>query len=299
MHGTGNVMQVIDCLGWSAAQLEALEPYLPSMAIDLLATNPLFGGDQFVLVLPPPDARLSKGLQCDLTMRFFNSDGSEGDLCGNGLRCFYKYAIDRKLTPATIASEPSLRVWSPRTGIVNGTVHTQHPKNDAQTTWVTVTLGTPKVVEPQIFLQAKSVKSGEDRSFTATHVNMGNPNCVILFAQNEPLDDDLVKGFGPSLERHDHFPKRTNVEFVKVESQSSVRMRVWERGSGETLSCGSGACAVVTAAITQGWVSSSTVVVHVPGGELVISLDPDTGLITKLGPAVTVAAQQYTLPERN
>jgi diaminopimelate epimerase len=208
------------------------------------------GGDGLIFVLPSGDA--------DFRMRMFNSDGSEAEMCGNGIRCFAKYVdfqglnANRHLTIETLAGVITTD------SLDNGTVR--------------VNMGFPRFSAPEL-----PVAGTKDRvvmypldidgvCFSITAVSMGNPHAVIY---DRELSDDLVLGFGPRIEKHPFFPQKTNVEFITVMSDTEIRMRVWERGCGETQACGTGACAAVVAGIVNK-LHGLTVTVHLPGGDLLV-----------------------------
>ena len=223
------------------------------------------GADQ-VLILDSSE-------KADLRMGIFNADGSEVEMCGNGIRAFAKYVWDRGLSDKDPLEVETLA------GIIR-------PSRDGE--MVRVDMGEPELDGRKIpvALDGQVVDHPlkiDDREFEITCVSMGNPHAVIY------VDD--VKGFpveryGPVIERHGLFPNRINVEFVQKVSESEIRMRVWERGAGETLACGTGASASVVASIVKG-LTSRSVIVHLPGGDLLIEW-PEKGRVYMTGPAAEV-----------
>lgn len=216
------------------------------------------GGDGVVLILPS-----TKG---DFRMRIFNADGSEAQMCGNASRCIGRYVYERGLTQKTnIALETQAGVKTLRLHVVNSHVES-----------VTVDMGEPMGISDMPLRVA-----GSEQSLTT--VNMGNPHAVLFFSS---LAGVPVESWGAEIECAAPFPERTNVEFAAVVNSREIDMRVWERGSGETMACGTGACAAVVAAIHR-QLTEHEVVVHLRGGDLQIALDDD-GRVQMTGPATFV-----------
>ena len=205
----------------------------------------------------------------DFSMRMFNADGSEGMMCGNAARCIGKYVYDNGLTDST---EITLET---RSGIKRLSLHLG---TDGSVESVSVDMGTAEIVQQDLELEAGGLH------FRGIVVNVGNPHFVILCDEAEDVELERI---GPLIEQHPIFPGRTNVEFVSLsEAKDTIRMRVWERGSGITLACGTGACATAAALVGTGVVSSPCAVV-MDGGTLTISCSP-AGAILMTGPARTV-----------
>jgi diaminopimelate epimerase len=226
----------------------------------------------------------------DARMRMFNADGSESEMCGNGLRCVAKYVYDHGLCRKT-----ALRIETGR-GVLSADLEIDREK----VCRVRVDMGEP-ILEPARIptrlpsnpalggAAANVVLSIAEDSFLVTCVSMGNPHCITFV---ERLDDDLISTFGPLVEVNSNFPKRVNAEFVQVTSPSEVRMRVWERGAGETLACGTGACAVCVAGVLTGR-SDRNVVIHLPGGDLSIEWREADNHVYMTGPAVEVFSGEW------
>ena len=221
----------------------------------------------------------------DVRMRIFNPDGSEAEMCGNAIRCVARYVFERdagkkrRITVETLAGPRQTEVVCDEGGNFRG---------------VKVDMGVP-VFEPAripVFVAAEKVINwprevgGKELYFTA--VSMGNPHCVIFVSDVEQIP---FYEWGPAIERHPLFPMRTNVEFVQVLGREEVRVRVWERGAGETLACGTGACAVAVAAFLNGY-TERRVKVHLPGGELFIAWEED-GRVFMTGAAEEVFSGQW------
>jgi diaminopimelate epimerase len=214
----------------------------------------------------------------------FNSDGSEAEMCGNGMRCFAKYVYDHGLTTKTeLAIET-------RAGLIRPTLQV----TDGAVTSITVDMGCPVLARNRIPMVGSPadkpvIDEGlvvEGREYKITCVSMGNPHCVLFV---DDTSDAPVHSLGPLLEHHDVFPARTNVEFVRVEHAALLHMRVWERGSGETLACGTGACASVVAAHLNGRAERACEV-QLLGGSLSIEWrDDDRVLLTGLAVEVFTA----------
>lgn len=201
-------------------------------------------------------------------MRIFNADGSEAMMCGNASRCIGKYVYEAGLTDKQTVTLDTL----------SGIKVLQLTVSDGIVTEVTVDMGTPEIGEPAIKLEAAG------KVYTGTIVSMGNPHLVIFVNDINEVDLPAV---GPALECHPLFPDRTNVEFVQVLKDDEVRMRVWERGSGITQACGTGACATAVAGVICGKTKRTTKVI-MDGGPLTIHWDKDKGKVFMTGEAVTV-----------
>ena len=215
------------------------------------------GGDGVILV------RRATRADADYYMHYFNADGSLAEMCGNGARCFAKYVVDHGLVPPEVDSlvietlgglKPVTFTRSADGTLESATVDMGAPELAAER--IPTTLSGPRVVDVPVDTPAGEVR--------VTAVSMGNPHAILWV---DDVDEAPVDSVGPFLETHPHFPKRTNVEFVEVVDPGRVRVRVWERGVGETLACGTGACAVVVAGALGGR-TARTATVELPGGEL-------------------------------
>ncbi len=215
------------------------------------------GSDGLVLICPDTDA--------DFRMRMFNADGSESEMCGNAARCVGKYVYDRGMTKKT---EVSLMTGA---GIKMLKINAAGGKTES----VRVDMGIPEILGT-----GETVKAG-DRVFPFTRVSTGNPHAVIFLDEVENFD---VAGYGTVIEQHPLFPNRTNTEFARVLRDDRIRMRVWERGAGETLACGTGACATLAAAVVNR-LTKRKASLELNGGTLMIEWDEVTGHIFQEGPA--------------
>ncbi len=272
MHGAGNDYIYVDCCseaslravlcseaaGDSAFSLEALAKRLSDRHFGI-------GSDGLVLILPSDKA--------DLRMRMFNADGSEAQMCGNAARCVARYAYDHGLvhkesfTLETLAGIKTLRVETP------------YIASPSETFLVSVDMGEPELINKDLTALTATV---ETRRWCVSSkvVSMGNPHAV-FFVPN--LNDIDVHTLGKAIENDPLFPERTNVEFVEIINKTEVRMRVWERGSGETLACGTGACAVCVAGATLG-LTEHNITLHLLGGDLQVRWEEDNHVILT-GPA--------------
>ena len=267
MHGLGNDFVVVDCLTHPYAV-----PQLVAAAEKLCDRRFGIGGDGVLLLLPSQ--------QADYRMRVINSDGSEAEMCGNGMRCFAKYLYEHGLTALTRFTVETLA--GPITPVLL--------LDDGHVRAVQVDMGAPRLERAQIPMvgPAGQVVSealpvdGETLAITA--VSKGNPHAVMFVedAQSFP-----VAHYGPLIEQNPIFPKRTNVEFAQVENPRQLQMRVWERGAGITLACGTGACATLVAAVLNG-LTERTATVTLPGGPLEITWSEDDNHIYMTGPAEEV-----------
>lgn len=270
MHGCGN-----DYIYVNGFEESVRNPALVSRKISDRHTG--VGSDGLILILPSKSA--------DFRMRMFNADGSEGKMCGNGIRCIGKYVYERGLTKSR-----SLTVET-----AGGVVGLQLAVKRGKVATVTVDMGVPRLVGKDILVGAKGKEIIEERRialggkvYRGHILSMGNPHCVIFVG--DP-DFPLFEAHGRTIECHRLFPSRVNVEFVRMNGRGRAYQRTWERGSGETLACGSGACAVATAAFLTGR-GDRTLKVRVKGGELVVSYRED-GHIYLTGPAVEVCRGEW------
>ena len=252
MHGIGNDFILVDALGDNAYETNAYD-------ISKKVNHRKFGigGDGLVLVLPSKLAAFK--------MRMFNPDGSEAEMCGNGIRCFAKYVHDKFLTPdVNIKVETLAGVKELKMSLKDG-------KKEGKVDSVRVDMGEPALKRSSIPMRGDEAEQvvgetlkAEGEKFEITCVNMGNPH-VVIFGDN--ISSVPVAKIGASIENHKSFPKRTNVHFVQIVNSAEIIIRTWERGAGETLACGTGACACVVASVLNGK-TSRNVLVHLPGGDL-------------------------------
>ncbi len=280
MHGIGNDYVYVDCMKEGALEK------LPNPAeLSKLVSDRHFGigSDGLILIAPSKKA--------DLQMIMYNADGSRGEMCGNGIRCVGKYAYDHGLTKKTEITVETLAGVRELT-LTKG--------SDGKIEKVTVDMGeavldTRRIPvtypEDTMIGQPLEVKG---KLYTATCVSTGNPHCVVV------LDADIKKldleKIGPSFEKHPLFPKRTNTEFVNVIDRSHITMRVYERGSGETLACGTGACASAVACFLNGF-TDEKVEVSLLGGKLNIEYDEKTKKIKMTGGATEVFSGDMEIPD--
>ncbi len=265
MHGLGNDYIYVDCFDPDTADLIA-QTELSSLAQQLSDRHFGIGSDGLVLILPSDEA--------DAQMRIFNADGSEAQMCGNAIRCVGKYLYESGLCRRT-----QIRIQT-LAGSRTLKLHVAEGKVDS----AEVNMGKAEVMFDELMINYRPV------AFVS--VNMGNPH-IVLFPQTHVATMSLTP-LGPTLERHPHFPEGTNVEFVSVRNPNELDMRVWERGSGETMACGTGACAAAVAAAVLSKTGNS-VTVHLRGGDLHIHYDPETREVTMRGPATEVFRGEYSL----
>jgi len=262
MHGLGNDFIVIDCRDGKSGVVSAEAGALSRRICDRRFG---VGADQVLLLYDSEKA--------DFLMRIFNADGSEVEMCGNGIRCFAKYVWDRKLSGKSVLEIET------SAGII---------KPEKAGDLIRVDMGTPVLDGRQIPVDLDGVIKDypltiEDKTFTITCVSMGNPHAVIFVDEVEGFD---VRRYGSRIEAHRLFPKKINVEFVQVIDRKTLRMRVWERGAGETMACGTGASAVAVAANLKG-IAEQKVTVKLLGGDLLIELS-ENGHVYMTGPAEEV-----------
>jgi len=274
MHGIGNDFVVVNALSDAPE-----EERLPEISRKITDRKFGVGGDGLILVLPSRVA--------DFRMRMFNPDGSEAEMCGNGIRCFAKYVFDRRLI-----AEPTIKVET-LAGVKFLKMLTRGGKVEA----VRVDMGSPRLLRSEIPMRGddngKVIGEGlraEGRRFEITAVNMGNPH-VVIFDDN--LDTFPVTRYGPAIENHKSFPQRTNVQFVQVCNPGEIIVKTWERGAGETLACGTGACAAVVACVLNNK-TGRNVLVHLPGGDLRVEWTGDNRVVLT-GPAEEVFEGDFPL----
>jgi diaminopimelate epimerase len=263
MEGLGNDFIVLHRLSG-----ESIQPII-KQCVKLCDRKFGIGADGIIFILPSKKA--------DFRMRIFNSDGSEAEMCGNGIRCCLLYAQTMRL------SKKQSITFETKAGIIA----TEFTKKRL----VRVNMGKPVLESSKIPTIKKSCQvimhdlQVDCKLFKITAVSMGNPHAVVY---TDEITDELVSFWGPKIEKHPFFPKKTNVEFVKVLSNSEIQMRVWERGCGETLSCGTGACASVVSGIINN-LHGNSVTVHLRGGDLLVEWDGnETSPVYMTGPAKIV-----------
>jgi len=264
MHGTGNDYVYVDCFAHRVA-----DPVGLAQRVSPRRTG--IGSDGLILICPSEVA--------DCRMEMYNADGSRGEMCGNGIRCVGKYVAEHGLSranPLRVETDAGIKVLE--FDIRNGTVNR-----------VTVDMGAPILDGPRIPVAAEGrvVDAPFEvggHSYRITCVSMGNPHCVVFVPEVENLDLERI---GPPFERHSFFPRRVNTEFIRVDTPTALRMRVWERGSGETAACGTGACAALVAAVlTQRAERRATL--HLNGGDLDIEWRADDDHVYMTGDAAEV-----------
>jgi diaminopimelate epimerase len=271
MHGAGNDYVYVDCFA------EPVPPDIPDLARRISDRRFGVGSDGLILICPSERA--------DAEMRMFNADGTPAEMCGNGIRCVAKYVYDHGIRrKESLRIESGGRVLSLELKIQHGVVD-----------WVRVDVGEPILIPTQIPTTLRSATGPDEpvvdvplsvggHEVRVTCVSMGNPHCVVFV---DELTNDWVLGRGPQIETDSHFPNRVNVEFVKVLGSRELRQRTWERGSGETLACGTGACAVCVAGVLSGRTGRS-VQIHLRGGDLEIEWNEADNHVYMTGPAVEV-----------
>lgn len=266
MHGAGNDYVYVD--GFANGVLDNASEVAKIVA----DRHKGIGGDGLILINPSTVA--------DARMEMYNADGSRAEMCGNGIRCVAKYVYDHG-----IESSEQLKIETD-----NGVLALDLSVEDGKVDLVKVNLGEPILSGTEIPTKLdlprvvnEKIVAG-DREFSFTSVSMGNPHCVIFVPE---LTDALVETYGPLLEKHEMFPNRVNVEFVQISSRNEVTQRTWERGSGETFACGTGAGAVCVAGVLTNNMDRN-VLIHLLGGDLELEWRESDNHVYKKGPAVEV-----------
>ena len=265
MQGLGNDYVYVNCLDQTVEHPSSLAKMVSDRHFGI-------GSDGLILIRPSVCA--------DFFMEMFNADGTRSEMCGNGIRCVGKYVFDHGLTDKTEITVNTLA------GIKRLSLHVEEGK-----VWsVTVDMGEPQLEAELIPVRASHSPVVTEpievagKRFEMTCVSMGNPHAVMF------VDDTArvpIEQIGPAFEFHPQFPKRVNAEFIQVMNRSEVNMRVWERGTGETLACGTGACASTVACILNG-LTDDEITLHLLGGDLRVKWDRATNHVSMTGPAETV-----------
>ncbi|MBI2340193.1 MAG: diaminopimelate epimerase [Deltaproteobacteria bacterium] len=248
MQGAGNDFVLLNTISHPVDNLSRLAKKLCDRHFGV-------GADQLLAAAPS-----TKG---DFRMDIYNADGGRVEMCGNGIRCFVKYLRDHGITPKTSLAVETMA------GMIYPELIAGHPGTTGETAWVKVNMGKPVL---------------EGRNADGWVISMGNPHCVLFV---DDVDSADVEKIGPRIENDPFFPNRANVEFVQVMDKKNIRLRVWERGAGETLACGTGACAAVVASVENNKTGRS-VTVRLRGGNLEIFWDEASGNVFMTGPATTV-----------
>lgn len=282
MEGAGNDYVYVDC---------TKEPLQNPSEIAMKVSDRHFGigGDGMILIKPSEKA--------DFFMEMYNLDGSQGKMCGNGVRCVGKFVYDQGLTDKTTLKIDTL------SGIK---ILELHLGADGKVATVTVDMGapifTPAEVPVKLSAFSENEKSGnlevdkpvvsaslkvQGKNYEVTCVSMGNPHAIVYVPADFDLKGFKIEELGPYFEKHEAFPEQVNTEFIQVVDRQNLNMRVWERGSGETLACGTGACASLVATVLNG-LCDETATLHLLGGDLKITWDRDKNTVFMEGPATTV-----------
>lgn len=275
MHGIGNDYVYVNCFQEEVKNPAEVSKYVSDRHFGI-------GSDGLILIKPSNIA--------DFKMDMYNADGSQGEMCGNGIRCVAKYVYDYGLTDKKYISVETLA----------GIKHLELTVENGKVSLVKVNMGSPELLPEKIPVTAEGERAVnvplevKGKQYQMNCVSMGNPHCVIFM--EEDVRNLNLEAMGPDFENHERFPKRINTEFVNVIDSHNLRMRVWERGSGETLACGTGACATTVAAILNGYVQKEAVV-HLLGGDLKIQWDGGDAPVYMTGPAATVFDGIVELPE--
>ncbi|ACD97029.1 diaminopimelate epimerase [Trichlorobacter lovleyi] len=273
MHGAGNDYVYVDCFK------ETVDNPAET-AIKVSNRNFGIGSDGLILIMPTDKA--------DVRMRMFNSDGSESEMCGNGIRCVAKYAYDHGIVTKTeITAETGAGILTLQL----------FPNAENKVERVRVNMGPPRLSREEIPMNgtpAAQVVAEEltvlDKTFKITCVSMGNPHCIIYV---DDVDNFPVATYGPLIENHQLFPRRTNVEFIQIISRTEVKQRTWERGAGETLACGTGASAVCVAGVLNN-LTDRKILNHLAGGDLELEW-VENGPVFMTGPATEVFSGEIAL----
>ena len=265
MHGIGNDYVYVDCTKKDLAHTSEIAKYVSDRHFGI-------GSDGLILIKPSEKA--------DFEMEMYNADGSRGEMCGNGIRCVGKYMYDYGLTDKEAISVETLA----------GIKYLQFFIENGKVAKVKVDMGSPILTPAEIPVVAEGERAVDEpivvdgTEYRMTCISMGNPHAIVYVDDVKNLP---IEKIGPLFEKHERFPNRVNTEFVKVLDRNTVEMRVWERGSGETLACGTGACATAVACILNG-LTEEKVTVKLLGGDLEIEWDREKNKVFMTGPAKVV-----------
>lgn len=274
MHGIGNDYVYVNCFEETVKDPNKTSRFVSDRHFGI-------GSDGLILIKPSDVA--------DFEMDMYNSDGSQGAMCGNGIRCVAKYVYDYGLTDKT---QISINTKS-------GIKYLDLTVEDGKVALVKVNMGAPDTIAKQIPIVSEKEQVIDEpilvdgKEYRMTGVSMGNPHAVVYIDDVKGLD---IEKIGPKFENHKVFPDRVNTEFCKVLDDHTVEMRVWERGAGETLACGTGACAVAVASILNGY-TKEEVTIKLLGGDLKIFWDRKENLVYMTGPATVVFDGEIEIPE--
>jgi len=273
MHGCGNEYIYIDCFKEEVNNPEKLAIWVSDRHFGI-------GSDGLILIKPSDKS--------DFYMDMYNADGSQGKMCGNGIRCVAKYVYDNKMTDKevikieTLSGEKTIEVFI---------------GDDNLVATAKVDMGSPILnpLEIPVLLEGESIVNREiiidNKEYHITCVSMGNPHAVLFVEDTMSLDLEKI---GPLFEHNELFPERINTEFVEIVDRNTIKMRVWERGSGETLACGTGACASVVASVLNNK-TEDEVLVHLKGGDLFIKYDREKNTVFMTGPAEVICTGELNL----
>ncbi|MBQ8184165.1 MAG: diaminopimelate epimerase [Lachnospiraceae bacterium] len=272
MHGIGNDYVYVDC-----TKEDLADPSHVSMVVS--DRHKGIGSDGLILIKASEAA--------DFRMEMYNADGSQGKMCGNGIRCVAKYVYDNGLTDKTEISVETL----------SGIKYLQLIVKNGAVEKVRVNMGQP-ILKPELIpvvgrgeMLVKEPIEVNGQIYAMTCVSMGNPHAIIFM---EGVAEMKIEACGPDFENHPRFPERVNTEFAQVLDRKNIRMRVWERGSGETMACGTGSCATAVAAVLNGY-TERQVTIHLLGGDLEIDWSEEDNCVYMTGPAATVFSGELDL----
>ena len=299
MQGAGNDYVYVDC-----TKLPLANP--SEVAVRVSDRHFGIGSDGLILIKPSDNA--------DFFMEMYNADGSQGQMCGNGIRCVGKYVYDNGLTDKTTVNVETLagiKILKLNVGddgkVASVVVNMGKPELEASKVPVDVNALVEYKNDAKLCpLAVKALDNVENavineailvdgKSYDITGVSMGNPHDIVYLDNDIDITKFDIEKVGPYFENHKAFPERINTEFVQVLDRKTLNMRVWERGSGETFACGTGTCATVVATVLNGMCDSKDVTVHLLGGDLKITWDEESGDVYMEGPAATVFTGEIEL----
>lgn len=266
MQGLGNDYVYVNCLKETVEQPAETARKVSDRHFGI-------GSDGLILIKPSEVA--------DFKMDMYNADGSQAEMCGNGIRCVGKYVYDYGLTDKKSISVETLA----------GIKYLDFEVKDGKVALITVDMGEPEFIAKKVPVICDKEKAIEEpiqaagKEWSMTCISMGNPHCIIFI--DEPVKDFPLEEIGPEFESHERFPNRVNTEFIEVLDRKTVNMRVWERGSGETMACGTGACASAVAAMLCGY-TEDEITLHLLGGDLKVRWDRETNRVFMTGAAEVV-----------
>lgn len=281
LHGQGNDFIIVDATMSSLPDFKITEEQIAKMCDRHFG----IGADGLILVR-------DNAADSDFFMDYYNQDGTIAEMCGNGIRCMARFIHDKKLSSGSILKILT-RAGIKKVEILGDEIKVDMGKPIFEPSGIPVNIGPQNLING--YFAGNYNLATKNGIFEINCVSMGNPHCVIFLKKNQDIDNIPIEKWGPEIENNRIFPKKTNVEFIKIINESTLKMRVWERGVGETLACGTGACASAVCAAVLKKVATGNVTVNLPGGKLKIIWEGIENSVYLEGTTENVFEGEYTL----